>query len=98
MQPGENLFRISLRYNTSMAWLQTLNNITNPNYVFVGQSLCVAGSVNTPPQNPPQNPPGTPTNVYVVQPGDTFYGIARKVGTAVASGAGRRHAMANAAA
>lgn len=84
VQAGENLFRISLRYNTTMSWLQTLNNITNPNYIFVGQSLCIAGSVNTPPQYPPQNPPGTPTNVYVVQPGDTFYGIARKVGTTYA--------------
>ncbi len=84
VQAGENLFRISLRYNTSMAWLQTLNNITNPNYVFVGQSLCVAGTAPNPPQNPPQNPPGTPTNTYVVQPGDTFFGIARKVGTSYA--------------
>ena len=83
VQRGENLFRISLRYNTSMAWLQTLNSLSNANYIFAGQSLCVAGTAPTPPQYPPQVPvpPSVPSTTYVVQPGDTMFGIARKVGT-----------------
>ncbi len=39
VQPGENLFRISLRYNTTINVLMALNGIANPNRIFVGQVL-----------------------------------------------------------
>ena len=47
VQPGENLFRIALRYNTTVEALATLNNITNPNLVFVGAVLRVPVSGGT---------------------------------------------------
>jgi LysM repeat protein len=37
--PGENLFRISLRYGTTVQALAAANNITNVNLIFVGQVL-----------------------------------------------------------
>ena len=37
--PGENLFRISLRYGTTVQALAAANNITNINLIFVGQML-----------------------------------------------------------
>ncbi len=39
VQPGENLFRISLKYNVSLDALMRANGITNPNLIFVGQVL-----------------------------------------------------------
>jgi len=55
--------------------LQRLNNLSNPNRIYVGQRLRVPGS-------------GTPsggTRTYVVQPGDTLSSIARKFGTTTAT-------------
>ncbi|MCC7208729.1 MAG: LysM peptidoglycan-binding domain-containing protein [Anaerolineae bacterium] len=39
VQPGENLFRISLRYNVSLAALMQANGIVNPNLIYAGQVL-----------------------------------------------------------
>ena len=37
--PGENLFRIALRYGTTVQALAAANNIANVNLIFVGQQL-----------------------------------------------------------
>ena len=39
VQPGDSLFTIASRNNTTMAILQTLNNIANVNLIFAGQRL-----------------------------------------------------------
>lgn len=39
VQPGDNLYRISLRFNVSLAQLIQVNNITDANRIFVGQRL-----------------------------------------------------------
>lgn len=41
VQPGDNLFRISLRFNVSLVSLANANNITNYNRIFVGQVLTI---------------------------------------------------------
>lgn len=41
VQPGDNLYRISLRLGVSMAALASANNITNFNRVFAGQVLII---------------------------------------------------------
>ncbi|MBI5960605.1 MAG: LysM peptidoglycan-binding domain-containing protein [Chloroflexi bacterium] len=41
VQPGENLFRISLRYNLTWDVLARANGIFNPNFIFPGQVLVV---------------------------------------------------------
>lgn len=75
VQRGDTLFKISKRYGMSMTQLMQVNNvITNPNVIYVGQSLCVAIRVNNPP------PTGT---AYVVQSGDTLNKIARAFGVNV---------------
>lgn len=82
VQAGENLFRIALRYNTSVATLRAANGLANANLIYVGQALCVA-PVNTNPQPAPQPQPvpqpvpGDQTS-YRVQAGDTLFGIARR--------------------
>lgn len=41
VQPGDNLYRISLRFGVSMVALAQANNITNYNLVFTGQVLTI---------------------------------------------------------
>jgi len=66
VQPGENLFRIALRYGTTVGAIVAANNLPNPSSVQAGQVLLI-----------PASPP-TSTDTYVVQPGDTLYSIARR--------------------
>lgn len=49
VQPGENLFRIALKYNLPTAYLASYNGITNPNVIYVGQRLRIpAGAAPAP--------------------------------------------------
>ncbi|MCA9910660.1 MAG: LysM peptidoglycan-binding domain-containing protein, partial [Anaerolineae bacterium] len=90
VQPGENLFRISLRYGVSMGAIAQANGIANINLIFVGQRLVIPGAGAPVPTPVPATPvPGSPTPVppttgtYVVQRGDTLYAIARRFNTTV---------------
>ncbi|MDX2139791.1 MAG: LysM peptidoglycan-binding domain-containing protein [Chloroflexota bacterium] len=95
VQPGENLFRISLRYGVSMQAIQQANGISNPNLIFVGQRLVIpaGGTVpppatplpGTPPPAPPTPPPGGGVTTYTVVRGDTLAAIARRFNVSVQS-------------
>lgn len=70
--PGDNLFRIALRFGTTVFNLQQLNGLANPNFVFAGQTLCVRA--------------GAPIPfgfLYVVHRGDTMFSIASRFGWSV---------------
>jgi len=41
VQAGENLFRIGLLYNVTVTQLVQVNNLANPNIIFVGQVLVI---------------------------------------------------------
>lgn len=41
VQAGDNLFRIALRYGTTVAAVQAANNIFNPNAIYAGQTLLI---------------------------------------------------------
>lgn len=58
---GENLYRISLRYNTSMGAIMAANGITNAERIFAGQSLIIPCGVDLGIPSVPQKPPGPPT-------------------------------------
>ena len=80
---GDNLFRISLRYNTTIAAIVAANpSITNPNLIFVGQVLVIPTGGTTPPPPTTQPPPTTEIS-YTVQPGDWLSKIAPRFGTTV---------------
>jgi LysM repeat protein len=73
VQPGENLFRISLKYGTTVEAIAAANNIINPSFVYAGQKLVIQkGSGTT---------PGGGVRYHKVQRGETLSGIAMKYGT-----------------
>jgi LysM repeat protein len=72
VQPGENLFRISLKYGTTVEAIAALNNIINPSFVYAGQKLTVPKGTTA---------PGGGVRYHVVQPGETLSSIALRYGT-----------------
>ena len=70
VQRGENLFRIALRYGTTVQAIASANGITNPSLVHVGRTLTIPSSGTEPP-----SPPAGDTT-YTVQPGDNLFRIA----------------------
>lgn len=60
VQPGENLFRISLRYGTTMQAIAAANGITNYARIYAGSVLRIpcADTAPQPPVTVPPNPGG----------------------------------------
>jgi LysM repeat protein len=87
VRPGENLFRISLRYGVSMAAIAARNGISNYNLIYVNQVLIIPGTTGgSPGPGPvPTTSPSQPSNpaTYTVQRGDTLGSIARRFNTTV---------------
>ena len=79
VQWGETLGIIAQRYGVAVTAIAQANGISNPNYIYAGQSLVIPTGT-TPPS--PAPPPGG-TTTYVVQPGDTLGAIAARHGTTV---------------
>jgi LysM repeat protein len=77
VQPGENMFRISLRYGTTVDAIARANNIVNPWFIYVGQKLNIPGVSGGQWPVPPTG------KTYVVQPGDTLHSIAVRYNTTV---------------
>jgi LysM repeat protein len=71
VQPGENLFRIALRYGTTVSALAAANHIANPNKIYVGQRLVIVHG---------GGPVYSGKTIYVVRRGDTLSGIAFRFG------------------
>ena len=73
VQPGENLFRIALKYGTTVEAISAANSIVNPSLIFAGQKLTIPSG---------GAPPSCAARYHKVQPGETLSGIALKYGTA----------------
>ncbi|WP_322796877.1 LysM peptidoglycan-binding domain-containing protein [Tepidiforma sp.] len=82
VQPGETLSAIALRYGVPLEALAAANGIANPDLIFAGQLLTIAGS--SPSVPPPGAAVGPPAGrLYLVQPGETLSDIALRHGVTV---------------
>ncbi|HID62672.1 MAG TPA: LysM domain-containing protein, partial [Anaerolineae bacterium] len=72
VQRGENLFRIALRYNTTVEAIAAANGIRNPQLIYVGQKLTIPAGTTPPPGG---------GRTHVVQPGENLFRIALRYGT-----------------
>lgn len=64
---GDTLSAIAGRYGTSASTLASINDISNPNWIYPGQVLKLSG--------------GSSMRSYTVRSGDTLSGIASRLGT-----------------
>ena len=71
VQRGENLFRIAMRYGTTIDAIVRANGLRDATQFQVGQRLLIP---NTSPADPGNAVPGVPTS-YVVQPGDSLINL-----------------------
>ncbi|NLL81037.1 MAG: LysM peptidoglycan-binding domain-containing protein [Tissierellia bacterium] len=74
VRPGDTLFSIAQRYNTTVGAILRINPGLDPNNLRVGMVICVPEGTNPPPCDG-QN--------YIVRPGDTLYSIAKMFNTSV---------------
>lgn len=82
VQPGDNLFRIALKFNTTVQAIQTANGLRN--YIItVGQTLIIPSGTTVIPSTAAPAATSTGPGTYVVQLNDTVYRIALKFGTTV---------------
>jgi LysM repeat protein len=72
VQPGENLFRIALKYGTTVEAISAANSIVNPALIFAGQELTIPSG---------STPPTSGAVYHVVQPGESLWSIALKYNT-----------------
>ncbi len=82
IQPGENLFRIALRYGVGMDAIARANGITDPTRIFAGQQLIIPNYDPAPAvvENPMI---AIEPNYHTVQRGENLNGIARLYGLTV---------------
>lgn len=79
IRPGDTLFGLARRYNTTVQAIINVNPGINPNTLPVGELICIPNPTPGRPF-PEACPNGTP---YVIKPGDTFFSIARRFNVSV---------------
>ncbi len=72
VRTGESLAQIAALYDVSVADMMAKNGLTDPDFIYVGQTLTI----------PSQDYAGT-MSYYTVQAGDTLGDIAARIGTSV---------------
>ncbi|MBC7260988.1 MAG: LysM peptidoglycan-binding domain-containing protein, partial [Chloroflexi bacterium] len=77
VQAGENLFRLALRYGTTVEDIMAANGLTDENMIFVGQRLVIPGKAHSAGISAAA---ATTGGTYVVQAGDTLLSIAFRYG------------------
>lgn len=82
VQRGENLAAIARQYGLEPEALAQLNSILNPNLIYAGQQLLVAGSTAAVPAAAPVEVAAAPaaSSSYTVAPGDHLASIADRLG------------------
>jgi LysM repeat protein len=82
VRPGENLYRIALRYGTTILALASANGIAEPTQIRVGQTLVIPGDSSGSPTS--SSPPTTTAGqTHTVQRGETLSAIARRYSVSV---------------
>ncbi len=76
VQRGDTLSLIARRYDTTVRAIAELNGIVNPNLIYVSQRLLIPSAGHSSP---------SPSQIHIVQPGETLTRIASRYGTTVSA-------------
>lgn len=72
IRPGDTFFSLAQRFNTTVPALIAANPTVNPNFLQVGQVICI------PTQPVPMPTPCPGGNFYTIRAGDTLFAISRR--------------------
>ena len=81
LKPGENLFRLGLRYNTTASAIARLNGITNVRNISSGRRLVIVACARGAGRSNVYY--SSRSGTYIVRTGDTLFGIASRFGVNV---------------
>lgn len=79
---GESILSIAKRYGVSADAIRQDNKLKG-NLLFIGQQLVIPGASNQPAKDKKSAAGEARTRKYIVEDGDTLYGIAKKLGVSV---------------
>ena len=79
VQAGETLYSIASRYGVTVEAIMAANDLTNANYIYVGQRLVIPGGSDGPAHDDGWGQGGR----HVVKAGETLTSIALRYGTTV---------------
>jgi LysM repeat protein len=82
---GENLYRISLRYGTSVSAIVQANGLRNADYVRVGQRLRIPGKGGGSTKSGGARTAPAGGSTHIVRRGESLSSIARRYGTSVSA-------------
>jgi LysM repeat protein len=75
VQPGDNLYRIGLKFGVSWVEIAEANGLVNPNAIYAGQVLKIPASAPGP----------RPEFTHIVKQGETIYSISVQYGVSAAA-------------
>ncbi len=76
---GDTLWLIARRYGASVATIVEANQLTDPDRIYVGQTLVLGGGSSAPPSAEASDS-SSPAGVHTVQAGETLFAIALRFG------------------
>jgi LysM repeat protein len=87
--PGENLFRIGLRYKLTAQQIASANGLSNVSQIVVGQRLVIpaVGAANA----PAYAPAAAAQSYHIVAPGENLFRVALRYGLSVQALAAANH-------
>ena len=80
VQPGENLFRIALRYGLTADQVAAANGITDSTLIYVGQQLIIPIAGSAAPPVSAASTVANPAGFHIVQAGENLYRIGLRYG------------------
>ncbi len=72
IRAGDTLWALAMRFGTTVEAIMRANPGIDPRFLMIGQSICIPDPVCTP-----------GSTFYTIQPGDTFWSIAQRLGVPV---------------
>ncbi|MCQ5068898.1 LysM peptidoglycan-binding domain-containing protein, partial [Faecalibacillus intestinalis] len=81
VKSGDTLSGIASQYNTTVNQIVSLNQLSNPNLIYVGQVLKLKNSQTTNSSSSSSSTAATTVGTYTVKAGDTLSAIASRYST-----------------